>query len=58
MAFLGHPLLGDDLYGGETGQIQRQALHCRQLQFFHPFQLREMMFSSRLPEEMKKMIQS
>ncbi len=28
MAFLGHPLAGDSLYGGGTGRIRRQALHC------------------------------
>lgn len=28
MAHLGHPLLGDELYGGGTGKILRQALHC------------------------------
>lgn len=28
MAHIGHPLLGDTLYGGSTEQIPRQALHC------------------------------
>ena len=28
MAHLGHPLLGDSLYGGNTLYISRQALHC------------------------------
>lgn len=28
MAFLGHPLAGDDLYGGSCTCIARQALHC------------------------------
>lgn len=28
MAYLGHPLAGDDLYGGSREMIQRQALHC------------------------------
>ena len=28
MAHLGHPLLGDDLYGGKAELISRQALHC------------------------------
>jgi 23S rRNA pseudouridine1911/1915/1917 synthase len=58
MAFLGHPLLGDDLYGGETRLIQRQALHCRRLRFFHPFMLEEMEFSCELPEDMKRLINS
>lgn len=31
MAFLGHPLAGDDLYGGSCTCIARQALHCGRL---------------------------
>ncbi len=31
MAALGHPLAGDDLYGGGRERIPRQALHCRTL---------------------------
>ena len=31
MAALGHPLAGDDLYGGSRGRISRQALHCGSL---------------------------
>lgn len=31
MASLGHPLAGDDLYGGSREWISRQALHCGQL---------------------------
>jgi 23S rRNA pseudouridine1911/1915/1917 synthase len=58
MAFWGHPLLGDDLYGGETTLISRQALHCRRLRFFHPFLLDEMEFSCELPKDMKRLINS
>ena len=32
MAHTGHPLAGDDLYGGGLGRISRQALHCRSLE--------------------------
>lgn len=28
LAHMGHPLAGDDLYGGGLGKITRQALHC------------------------------
>lgn len=31
MAALGHPLAGDDLYGGSRDRISRQALHCGSL---------------------------
>jgi 23S rRNA pseudouridine1911/1915/1917 synthase len=33
---IGHPLLGDDLYGGERQLIQRQALHSFLYAFNHP----------------------
>jgi len=35
-AHLGHPILGDELYGGRTDLIQRQALHAKFLRFLHP----------------------
>ncbi|MFC0522986.1 RluA family pseudouridine synthase [Pontibacillus salicampi] len=34
MSYLGHPLLGDKLYGGPNGT--RQALHAGHIQFPHP----------------------
>ena len=36
MASLGHPLAGDDFYGGSRCLIGRQALHCRSAQFCSP----------------------
>ncbi|KLU61617.1 ribosomal large subunit pseudouridine synthase D [Peptococcaceae bacterium CEB3] len=33
---MGHPLLGDDLYGGDTALIGRQALHSFSYSFSHP----------------------
>ncbi|WP_126427172.1 RluA family pseudouridine synthase [Brevibacillus marinus] len=34
---IGHPLLGDVLYGGRSELINRVALHAASLSFFHPF---------------------
>lgn len=37
MALLGHPLLGDEIYGGKPGfGMKRQALHAARLVFDHP----------------------
>jgi 23S rRNA pseudouridine1911/1915/1917 synthase len=33
---LGHPIVGDALYGG-TAIFNRQALHAAKLEFLHPF---------------------
>ena len=31
MAYIGHPLAGDTLYGGHDTQIRTQALHCKEV---------------------------
>lgn len=56
MAFLGHPLLGDDLYAGNTELIGRQALHCRKISFEHPFLGRTLSFEAQLPEDMAALL--
>lgn len=33
-SYIGHPLLGDSLYGGNLDRIERHALHCRKLKYF------------------------
>jgi 23S rRNA pseudouridine1911/1915/1917 synthase len=50
---LGHPLLGDKLYGGAKGAdaFPRQMLHAWKLGFFHPRNSRWMEFQSSLPED-------
>ena len=35
-ASIGHPLAGDDLYGGHRDRIGRQALHCAEQRFRVP----------------------
>ncbi|MEG2658111.1 MAG: RNA pseudouridine synthase, partial [Clostridiales bacterium] len=35
MAYLGHPLAGDDLYGGHKNIMLRQALHCQKIIIFN-----------------------
>ena len=54
MSSIGHPLLGDDLYGGDCTLINRQALHSYSIHFTHPVTLEEMYFEQELPEDMKK----
>ncbi|WP_283152338.1 RluA family pseudouridine synthase [Guptibacillus hwajinpoensis] len=52
MSYLGHPLLGDDLYGGTHALINRQALHSAKLEFYHPFLEKKLRFVSELEEDM------
>lgn len=56
MAHLGHPLLGDTLYGGDDSRINRQALHCKDLYFTHPITAEDMHITSDFPLDMKGVI--
>ncbi len=51
-ASVGHPLAGDEMYGGGTARIARTALHCADIRFIHPVTGREMCFSAPLPADM------
>lgn len=52
---IGHPLAGDDLYGGHTCLIARQALHSFELKFVHPATKQAMCFHKMFPEDMKRL---
>lgn len=51
MSAMGHPLAGDDLYGGSTEKIDRQALHCRSVKFIHPFSHDTVIIDTETPDE-------
>ena len=57
LAAIGHPVLGDDLYGGRTSfNIEnRLALHAQMLTFLHPKTKNLMNFESPLPAELTSM---
>jgi 23S rRNA pseudouridine1911/1915/1917 synthase len=57
MGFLGHPLLGDDLYGGSRQWITRQALHARFLCFPHPASNEMMNFQADLPADFQSVLE-
>lgn len=52
MSSLGHPLAGDDLYGGSREYIGRQALHASRLSFIHPRSSINMEWTEPLPADM------
>lgn len=56
MSWLGHPLVGDDLYGGKKGLMNRQALHCKHLSFNHPITEEEKTFTCSLPPDMQHIL--
>lgn len=56
MSHIGHPLLGDSLYGGDVSLIPRQALHAHKLTFLHPITKEPLCFISPLPSDMKQLV--
>lgn len=53
MQWLGHPLVGDDLYDAKPNVFPRQALHCSSVSLLHPITKERMHFTSPLPEDMQ-----
>ena len=56
MAYLGHPLTGDWLYGVRSGEIDRPALHSHRLAFVHPMTGERQEFVSPLPPDMEALL--
>ncbi len=59
MSYIGHPLLGDNLYGKEipdNHEMTRAALHAAHLEFRQPITGQDMSFDADLPEDMAKLI--
>ena len=53
MSHIGHPILGDWLYGIEDKELfERHALHSCYLELIHPINGKLMKFSSELPQDM------
>lgn len=64
MASIGHPLIGDPVYGRtkkehrellETLGFHRQALHAAHLGFIHPIDSRALAFESQMPSDMEEL---
>ena len=55
-AHLGHPLLGDCVYGSGKGH-SRQALHARSISFQHPVYYHHLSFESPLPPDLDVLYQ-
>jgi len=46
---IGHPIVGDDLYGTPQGACDRLLLHASRLAFAHPMSGQTLVFESRVP---------
>jgi 23S rRNA pseudouridine1911/1915/1917 synthase len=58
LAHIGHPVVGDSLYGGAQGLMNRQALHAASLRFRHPSQDREVYVEAPLPGDMQRCLRA
>lgn len=50
MKYIGHPVLGDDVYGTPYKGIEGQCLHAKKIGFIHPVTGEYLEFDSELPE--------
>ena len=65
MAYLGHPLLGDEVYGGNKTRFQTlhkdcidgQCLHAKELHLTHPKTEDRMTFTTELPDDFKRVLE-
>lgn len=48
-SYIGHPLLGDTLYGNSSNLIARQALHSYKINFIHPVAKHALSFEAPVP---------
>lgn len=56
MAWLGHPLAGDDMYGGSRDLLSRQALHCEWVAFRHPVSGKFLRLEAPFPTDMEQVL--
>ena len=59
MAHIGHPIIGDPLYGPakDKWKLQGQCLHAGELELTHPVTGERMLFEAPLPEYFEKVLQ-
>lgn len=51
LSYIGHPILGDTLYGGEFKGINRQLLHAHKINFIHPLTKKQVEYIAPIPED-------
>ena len=56
LSYIGHAVLGDDVYGKPYKNIDGQCLHARKIGFVHPTTEEYMEFTSELPDYFRKIL--
>jgi len=49
--YIGHPIVGDFLYGIKDDSLNRHLLHSNKIEFVHPLTKEKIIIESRVPEE-------
>ena len=57
MKHIGHPIVGDSLYGTNSKLINRQALHSCKVRFVHPLTKKQINIKADLPRDMLNLMQ-
>lgn len=60
MSYIGHPLVGDEVYGKKDSKfkVDGQMLHARLLGFIHPTKNEYVEFTSDIPKEFKNLLET
>ena len=56
LSLIGHPLVGDELYGGDMNLAKRQMLHAYKLEFQNPKTLENLKVEIEIPLDMKEVL--
>ncbi|KXZ20747.1 RNA pseudouridine synthase [Bacillus nakamurai] len=58
MASIGHPLAGDELYGGSRTLFHRQALHAKKVKVVHPLTGEEIIAEAPMPDDLLRFVEA
>ncbi|MBO6154268.1 MAG: RluA family pseudouridine synthase [Lachnospiraceae bacterium] len=56
MSYIGHPLIGDNIYNPRNSIMDRQALHAGELEFMHPITGEKLIIKADIPEDMRRVL--
>ncbi len=56
LSSIGHPLLGDELYGAKDLRYKRFMLHSHEIEFIHPITCEKVNIIKKMPFDMEKLV--
>lgn len=55
-SYIGHPIIGDDLYGNKSDKINRQALHAHKISFIHPITKEKIEIEAKIQKDIENLL--